>query len=1024
MSFELIVYGGGEKVVDYLNAVASIINSNNYKLAVLGAGILSLFVIFFQYYSTYRLELHKIILTIILGFILLNVSVRVIVTDKRNVGANYVVDNVPVLLAFPLCFANSVSDILIKMFSTAYSTTSGMIYGYPDKNPMFLPKVLEAHFNTSLSDGVYKANLIKYIRRCVAPRLSTDKEQTLYTTPDILNELIHYESNIWTITDWCEDDGTGRCGSISSKTCKEAYDWLSAHRTGMINDAILRTVQTNELPVKANEVGNLYDLYKNQVAEAYKRFLGYSSIDSATTILNAAISNLLTDGFEAYASQTGNDSYLLSLVIAQARQADSMNLASWAVIASEKLYFLKEYIFLILISLFPIVGLVCIISGFHRILMTYSLMLLWIGFWDVANVITEALNYHYLESLKDVVTATGVIGNEIQNITNYATSALNILHRQIVLAGFISGTITPTLAAAMVFGLEKLTGSVASSMSFGQQATTQAGISLARGDVSLGNRNILNDSMSNTSERNITRDTWTFDNINAYQRNAPIEILSKLEKGINFSEKESIDFEKQTSAMLQSSHQAVENAIEQFTSKKAVTDTFNTIYQHSLSRFKGVSQNNLQNLSQSEQDSYRLAQNFVKSHGFDSKDTYKVAALIESMKSTMYGFRGKIGGELSIGGKLIKSLVGSLKLGGDIHGGIDWKDIDRNQKESLHQEGISDSLASSLANAISHDKNFQKQFMEQLNKTDGINAQSGKSTAHILAGNKEFAEARQKLFQALESYNRILNTSRHLKNLSSISIPKQHNTLTYAKENAGMIFSRVLEAAEAVKLGKANSYHQATYNFARKVLGVKNPDEMLKVVDSLSRDYYLGDKNRAVMRAEELLRKAVLGGKTDGSLNDNEIALANFLGHTEILNEYDNMQKTYSQLTSQFSLDGKFSKITDRADSINEDNIEKKVDSGWITRVADHESKEEQIKSFTFNLDGADSLAKYGGYDKRFEQKNDNFDVQKKYEVKNWTARIKDKSDSIGSREVKQVKPDLDGPIDKTEKLIKKIFTK
>lgn len=1015
MSFELIVYGGGEKVVDYLNAVASIINSNNYKLAVLGAGILSLFVIFFQYYSTYRLELHKIILTIILGFILLNVSVRVIVTDKRNVGANYVVDNVPVLLAFPLCFANSVSDILIKMFSTAYSTTSGMIYGYPDKNPMFLPKVLEAHFNTSLSDGVYKANLIKYIRRCVAPRLSTDKEQTLYTTPDILNELIHYESNIWTITDWCEDDGTGRCGSISSKTCKEAYDWLSAHRTGMINDAILRTVQTNELPVKANEVGNLYDLYKNQVAEAYKRFLGYSSIDSATTILNAAISNLLTDGFEAYASQTGNDSYLLSLVIAQARQADSMNLASWAVIASEKLYFLKEYIFLILISLFPIVGLVCIISGFHRILMTYSLMLLWIGFWDVANVITEALNYHYLESLKDVVTATGVIGNEIQNITNYATSALNILHRQIVLAGFISGTITPTLAAAMVFGLEKLTGSVASSMSFGQQATTQAGISLARGDVSLGNRNILNDSMSNTSERNITRDTWTFDNINAYQRNAPIEILSKLEKGINFSEKESIDFEKQTSAMLQSSHQAVENAIEQFTSKKAVTDTFNTIYQHSLSRFKGVSQNNLQNLSQSEQDSYRLAQNFVKSHGFDSKDTYKVAALIESMKNTIFGYKGEVG----LGGEFLGKI---LKLGVSGHIGREWADKEREFKQSDHQKRVSDSLVSSLADAFSHDKNFQKQFMEQLNKTDGINAQSGKSTAHILAGNKEFAKARQKLFQALEAYNRILNTSKHLKNLSSISIPKQHNTLTYAKENAGMIFSRVLEAAEAVKLGKASSYHQATYNLARKVLGVKNPDEMLKVVDSLNRDYYFGDKNRAVMRAEELLRKAVLGGETDGSLNDNEIALANFLGHTEILNEYDNMQKTYSQLTSQFSLDGKFSKITDRADSINEDNIEKKVDSGWITRAADHESKEEQIKSFTFNSDGADSLASYSGYNKRFTQENDNFDSQKNYEVKNWTARIKDKSDSIDSKEIKQVKVETGSPVEKTEKWIKDII--
>ena len=109
------------------------------------------------------------------------------------------------------------------------------------------------------------------------------------------------------------------------------------------------------------------------------------------------------------------------------------------------------------------------------------------------ELLKERCESNFLDNLKDLIN---VYSNaNIQNITYYAGDVLRTLNRRIAFAGFLSATITPAIAGAMVFGLDRLTGVVANTIGFGQQAATQAGTSVSRGDISMGNRNILNDSI-------------------------------------------------------------------------------------------------------------------------------------------------------------------------------------------------------------------------------------------------------------------------------------------------------------------------------------------------------------------------------------------------------------------------------------------------------------------------------------------------------------------------------------------------
>ena len=1038
MSLEIIVYGGGDKVVDYLNAVASIVHSSPYVAVVFASSLLSLFLIISNYFNTYKLELHKILITIILGYTLLQISVDVVVTDKRDTGVNNAVSNVPIFLAVPLVFAGDITDYLIETFQTAYSTPSGTnIYGYPDKSPMFLPRVLEAHINTTLPDGVYKANLIKYIKRCVAPRITTAGEQALYTASDVMTELYNYVSNIWRINDWCEDDGNGQCGNTVSKTCLEAYNWLNSKRADITNKAIIKTVRANQLPVTANETGLLPDLYKTQLAEAYNRFLGVSGINQATTILNAAITNVLTDGFEAYAVQTGNDPYLLSLAVAQAREADSMNLATWSVIASEKLYFLKEYIYLILIAISPIIFVIAIISGFHRLFLTYFLMLLWISFWDVANVVTEALQYHYLENLKDVIAASGLTGMQYQNITNYAGDVLKVLHRQIVLAGFMSATITPALAGAMVFGLDKLTGVVTSTLGFGQQAATQAGISLARGDISMGNQNILNSSLANDNSFNTSKHTWrswSYDssnvNINSasmFSRAGSTEALLNSGSGINLDVTTGMDVSSQVGSILQHSKQAVENAINNFASNKIVRDTFNTAYTHALSRFKNISENNLSNFTHSEIDSYRTAKDFIQKYGYSKNDTYKVAASIETIKNFLRGYN--LGANLSLDSKrnILTNLIGkALGFGGSIGAGYSMKDnkIKKGERETTggHGETVTEDFISNIADYLTHDESFQKQISDQFSKTDGVSTASNTSTAHIFAGSKEFQNLRQKLFQALDAYSKIQSAGDNIRKTSGFNIRETINTKNYALNHGVEIFSRVNEAIDSVKNGSNSIIHLATLKVAKEVFGTDDLDEIKKQVnnhlDALNPENRIAtpfEKLTAVNTAQRLLEVSAFGQKIDGKLSENEIAFANFLGHSELIKKQEEMIKNYSFLETQFAEGGRFHSISDKIGAVYEKQIKNKVDSGWTESVLTHETREDKVKKYTMAKKGADKLYKDFDYNVREKNVDDSFDknmntLRQKGEQKIKEAKLKERvQEKIDSaiKKSKSVNPEL-----------------
>ncbi|NNM78027.1 conjugal transfer protein TraG [Sphingomonas sp. ID1715] len=233
---ELFTVGGGEYVVNVLNAVAAWTGSGGYKsliqvVMVMGLGYAVLIVAF---NADWRAWLNWFLQATLMYMVLMVPRMDVHVTDRINPGlAPAQVANVPMGLALMASFTSQVGDYLVRSSELVFGlpgdlnySRNGMIYG---------SRLFEATQSLRIRDPEFAANLDEHFRQCVFYDVLLGRTSM---------ETLANANDIWTVIGpgsqaraqrFLTRDGSGQVSS-TIETCRDAYARLSSQWTAMTDD--------------------------------------------------------------------------------------------------------------------------------------------------------------------------------------------------------------------------------------------------------------------------------------------------------------------------------------------------------------------------------------------------------------------------------------------------------------------------------------------------------------------------------------------------------------------------------------------------------------------------------------------------------------------------------------------------------------------------------------------------------------------------------------------------------------------
>lgn len=301
---ELFTIGGGEYIVNVLNAVAAWTGAGGYKslLQVVMAMGLAYSVLVVAFSLDWRAWLHWFLQATLMYMVLMVPRLDVHVTDRINPSlAPAQVANVPLGLAMIASFTSQVGDYLVRSSEVVFGlpgdldySRNGMIYG---------SRLFEATRSLRIHDPEFAANLDEHFRQCVFydVLLGRYSMETLANAPDIWSAI--GPGSQARAQRFLTRDSDGQVTS-SIQTCREAYTALSTEWNGMVDD-----------------LGKLFgrQLYPKQTADlakaklfadlpvAYRYLTGVSA--SASDILKQSLAiNAMSQAMHGAAGATGTGS--------------------------------------------------------------------------------------------------------------------------------------------------------------------------------------------------------------------------------------------------------------------------------------------------------------------------------------------------------------------------------------------------------------------------------------------------------------------------------------------------------------------------------------------------------------------------------------------------------------------------------------------------------------------------------------------------------------------------------------------
>ena len=473
---EVFTIGGGEYIVNVLNAVAAWSGGGGYRsliqvVMVMGF-IYSLFVVAFS--LDWRAWFNWFLTSTLIYMMLLVPTVSIKVTDRVDPGlAPAVVDNVPLGLGVMASFTSQVGDWLTRTAETVFVmpnalalSNNGMIYG---------ARLLEKAQTFQITDSLFRANLDEHLKQC-----------TFY---DVLlgfksMDDLTRSGDLWAAIGpgsparsqkWIASTGTGTT-EASIIPCAEAYDrmnvqWVDAFNKDLLpfakstypklSDAVAAQKIRDDLPIVAQQM-------HGSSTDAYAYLKQVSMIDS----FRAARDGFSDSSWDAYASQRA-DAQARNTYTSIAQQA-----MTWVPLLGIVLTVVFYAMFPVLfpLFLFPRTG-VPTLKG-------YATGFFYLASWGPLYVV---LHLFVMSRAADAVKAVSPGGP-----TLLVTDGIQAVNNDIAtVAGFLMMSV-PFLAAGMARGAMAVAGQATSMLAPAQSAAEAAAVERTTGNYSYGNTSFAN----------------------------------------------------------------------------------------------------------------------------------------------------------------------------------------------------------------------------------------------------------------------------------------------------------------------------------------------------------------------------------------------------------------------------------------------------------------------------------------------------------------------------------------------------
>ena len=485
---EIFTVGGGEYIVNVLNAVAAWTGAGGYKSLIQVAMVMgfALGTIVLAFNQDWRAWLNWFLGATLIYMCLMVPRMDVHVTDRVNPSlAPATVANVPLGLALMASFTSQIGDYLVRSSETVFGlpddlnySKNGMIYG---------ARLFEATRHLRISDPEFAANLDEHFRQCVFYDLLLGRYS--------MKELS--ESNdIWaTIAPGSAaraqkflvrqgDDSV----TASIVTCREAYTSLSGQWSGMI-DAMSGTFGRQLYPRQTAALAKAKLMADLPIAYHYLAGVSTSASDIFRQVLTINAMNQAMHGMAGTSGTSNVD------VFAQTR-ADIQTERTYASIAHNAMKWvpvLNVVLTVLFYALFPVLFPLFLMPKTGPVaLKGYVTGFFYLAAWGPLFVIL-----HMILMFKGASEVSAAAGGSGLSLASF--SGMTDVNSDIgVLAGYLVASI-PFLAGGIARGALAISGQATSYLNPSQNAAEEAAREASTGNVSLGNSNIENSSIFSRS---------------------------------------------------------------------------------------------------------------------------------------------------------------------------------------------------------------------------------------------------------------------------------------------------------------------------------------------------------------------------------------------------------------------------------------------------------------------------------------------------------------------------------------------
>jgi conjugal transfer mating pair stabilization protein TraG len=490
---ELFTIGGGEYVVNVLNAVAAWTGSGGYKslIQVVMVMALAYAVLIVAFNADWRAWLNWFLQATLMYMVLMVPRMDVQVTDRINPNlAPAQVANVPVGLALMASFTSQIGDYLVRSSELVFGlpgdlnySRNGMIYG---------SRLFEATQSLRIRDPEFAANLDEHFRQCVFydVLLGRMSMQTLANASDI-----------WTVIGpgsqaraqrYLTRDGSGQVSS-TIETCRDAYARLTGQWTTMTDD-LGRVFGRQLYPRQSAELAKA-KLFAD-LPVAYRYLTGVSA--SASGILKQSlVVNALGQAMHGMAGASGAGSVD---VYAQTR-AEIQTRKTYGSIAHSAMKWvpiLNVVLTVVFYALFPVLFPLFLMPKSGPVaLKGYLTGFFYLAAWGPLYVILHMVLM--LKGAGELAAAGGMNGLTLASFTGMRDVNDDIG----LLAGYLVASI-PFLAGGIAKGALAISSHATSYLNPSQNAAEEAAREASTGNIGVGNL-----SFDNQTVQTRQHDQWS-----------------------------------------------------------------------------------------------------------------------------------------------------------------------------------------------------------------------------------------------------------------------------------------------------------------------------------------------------------------------------------------------------------------------------------------------------------------------------------------------------------------------------------